>query len=216
VLLDVPVLKVEEINLELEDLRAHVSLRAELSDLVKINVGVDAYLDKVKLEIKGVEAQALLKVRLDRILDTFDRALEVIDNNPEILNSALQGAEEALEGARETGEQLADGSENLAPGSRLLEESTDEAGRTVQRVADEAGNVIETTLDESGAVLDESVAGSVEDAPDEEASGEPEVDATESARKKAEELGVDLAQVEGTGAGGRVLVKDVEAASRAG
>src|SRR3712207_7681587 len=48
--LDVPVLNVDEINLEVEDLRAHVSLRAELADLVKINVGVDIYLDKVKLE----------------------------------------------------------------------------------------------------------------------------------------------------------------------
>ena len=37
--LDVPVLNVDEINLEVSDLRAHVSLRAELADLVKINVG---------------------------------------------------------------------------------------------------------------------------------------------------------------------------------
>ena len=42
VYLDVPVLEVDEIDLEVEDLRAHVSLQAEVLDLVKLNVGVDA------------------------------------------------------------------------------------------------------------------------------------------------------------------------------
>jgi large subunit ribosomal protein L20 len=40
-----------------------------------------------------------------------------------------------------------------------------------------------------------------------------EVDATEAAERKAEELDVDLAKVEGSGSGGRVLVDDVEDAS---
>ena len=40
---------------------------------------------------------------------------------------------------------------------------------------------------------------------------EPEV--TDAAKRRAEELGVDPTTVEGTGSGGRVLVKDVEAAA---
>ena len=40
---------------------------------------------------------------------------------------------------------------------------------------------------------------------------EPEV--TEAAKRRAKELGVDPTTVEGTGSGGRVLVKDVEAAA---
>ena len=40
---------------------------------------------------------------------------------------------------------------------------------------------------------------------------EPEV--TDAAKRRAKELGVDLTSVEGTGSGGRVLVKDVEAAA---
>lgn len=40
---------------------------------------------------------------------------------------------------------------------------------------------------------------------------EPEV--TEAAKRRAEELGVDPSDVKGTGSGGRVLVKDVEAAA---
>jgi pyruvate/2-oxoglutarate dehydrogenase complex dihydrolipoamide acyltransferase (E2) component len=40
---------------------------------------------------------------------------------------------------------------------------------------------------------------------------EPEV--TDAAKRRAKELGVDPTSVEGTGSGGRVLVKDVEAAA---
>ena len=61
-LLDVPVLKVGDINLEVEGLRAHVAVLAELADLVNLSVGVDARLEEVKLELEDVEAQALLKV----------------------------------------------------------------------------------------------------------------------------------------------------------
>jgi pyruvate/2-oxoglutarate dehydrogenase complex dihydrolipoamide acyltransferase (E2) component len=182
VLLDVPVLKVEELTLELEDLRAHVSLRADLADLVSVNVGVDAYLDKVKLEIKGVEAQVLLKVRLDRVLDTFNRALETIDHNPHILGSRP----EAPDGSSET---------------------PDEASQTVRRVPDGSEETVETTFNESGEIVEENTT----DRPADSSIGE----ATDAARKRAGELGVDLSGVEGTGSGGRVLVKDViEAAGR--
>ena len=40
-----------------------------------------------------------------------------------------------------------------------------------------------------------------------------EVNATPAAEAKAEELGVDLTQVEGTGADGKIIVSDVEAAA---
>jgi len=39
------------------------------------------------------------------------------------------------------------------------------------------------------------------------------VAATEAARRKAEELGVELSGVEGTGPGGRITVRDVQAAA---
>src|SRR5512147_634631 len=64
VLLDVPVVNVDEIQFELDNLHARVSLHAEVLDLVRLSVGVHAELGKVELSIKGVEAQALLRVRL--------------------------------------------------------------------------------------------------------------------------------------------------------
>jgi pyruvate/2-oxoglutarate dehydrogenase complex dihydrolipoamide acyltransferase (E2) component len=161
VVLDVPTLNIEELDLEVEDLRAHVSVRAEVANFVNINIGVDAYLDKVKLGIKGVEAQVLLKVKLERILGTIDRALSAIEQNPGLLDSRLRGSDR---GAAEIEGSVTE------PES----ETTDEpAGR------DAAG-----------------------------------VEATKAARRKAEELGVDLSQIQGSGAGGRVLVRDVRKAAR--
>jgi hypothetical protein len=58
VLVDVPVVTVDEISLEVEDLHAQVAVMAELRKLVHLSVGADARLGKVELKIEGVEAQA--------------------------------------------------------------------------------------------------------------------------------------------------------------
>ena len=119
----------------------------------------------MKLGIKGVEAQVLLKVKLERILGTIDRALSAIEQNPGLLDDRLRG------------------------------------------FGQEAGQI------------ESSVGGTEDPRPQVPSSvstpeGEAEVEATTAARRKAEELGVDLSQIEGTGAGGRVLLKDVQKAAR--
>lgn len=53
VVVDIPVVKVDEIHFELDDLEARISLHAEVLDLVKLSVGVHAELGKVELNIKG-------------------------------------------------------------------------------------------------------------------------------------------------------------------
>jgi hypothetical protein len=85
VVLDVPELEVDRITLEVRDLRAHVSILAELADLVNISVGVDARLDEVKLEIEGVEAEVHLVARLKNVRAILVKALETIGEHPEIL-----------------------------------------------------------------------------------------------------------------------------------
>ena len=259
VVLDVPVLNIDELDLEVENLRAHVSLRAELADLVKINVGIDVYLDKVKLEIKGVEAQALLKIRLESVLKTLDRALDAVDRNPHILGeyarSTDQSARDTNQAAREAGQgarqpaRLAeaapgridavtegDGGRLGASGDvtdtvfresngvegeeaksnladlQIEEEYVDERGRIVGRARDESGNVVEEVLDEEGGVLDPGEPKEAEDSREREA--DSKVEATEAARRRANETGVKLSRVKGTGSGGRILVKDVERAAR--
>ena len=85
VVLDVPELEVDRITLEVRDLRAHVSILAELANLVNISVGVDARLDEVKLEIEGVEAEVHLVAHLRNVRAILVKALETIGEHPEIL-----------------------------------------------------------------------------------------------------------------------------------
>ncbi|MFV2195008.1 hypothetical protein [Nocardiopsis sp. LOL_012] len=56
VFLDVPSVKVEEIDLEVDNLLASVSLQAEVLDLLRLKVGADVELGRVSLTVKGVEA----------------------------------------------------------------------------------------------------------------------------------------------------------------
>ncbi len=56
-------------------------------------------------------------------------------------------------------------------------------------------------------------AGAVEPQEDHTPDAEDDPEATEAAERRAKELGVNLSDVKGTGSGGRILVKDVEAAS---
>jgi pyruvate/2-oxoglutarate dehydrogenase complex dihydrolipoamide acyltransferase (E2) component len=97
----------------------------------------------------------------------------------------------------------------------VLSETTDEAGRTVRRVADESGSIVEQTFNESGEVSEEAVVGEADTA-GEAGEEKGEVQATPAAERKADELGVDLSQVEGTGSGGRITVKDVSSAASQG
>ena len=172
--LDIPSLGVEELNLDVENLRARVSLHAELADMVKLSVGVEADVDKVKLEAKGVEAQLLLKAGLDNVRAILTQALDALDNNPGILED-------------------------------LLRTSWDTSGDAGQRALEGAAGPTEATS-EQGA------GGGTEDLETEEEDAR-EPGATEAARRKAQELGIDLSRVEGTGAGGRILLGDVRRAA---
>src|SRR5918992_60462 len=109
VLLDVPMLNVEEIDLEVEDLRARVSFQAELADLVKINIGLDVELGKVKLQIKGVEASAQLKARLDNVRAIFSEVLETLQDNPQFFRDVSGAPYQTHEPAEEPAQELAQG-----------------------------------------------------------------------------------------------------------
>src|SRR5215203_6423427 len=119
VLLDAPVVSIKDLDFELDDLRAKVSLFAKVLDLVELSAGIDAYLGKVKLTIESVDVQALLKVRLDNVTAILDRVLTTIDRNPQIVQELTSGVGSAVEevgkgsgevgqGARQAAEQVGD------------------------------------------------------------------------------------------------------------
>ena len=277
VLLDAPMVSLKGLDFELDNLRAKVNLFAKVLDLVELSVGIDAYLNKVKLTIESVEVQALLKVRLDNVSAILDRVLTTIDRNPQIVQEIASGVGSAVEdvgegagelvgeganeavsdvgGADQAAKQVGDSvgqtaqgatdaageaagqagdateqapaegaqeedpgrtaEDTTASGAQMLSETTDEAGRTVRRVADESGTVVEQTLTESGEVSEEAVVGEAS-TNGEVGEQNTEVQATPAAERKAEDLGVDLSQIEGTGSGGRIIVRDVMGAANQG
>jgi hypothetical protein len=143
VLLDIPVVKVDEIDIEVADLRAQVAVNAEVRDLVEISVGADVSLGKVELKIEGVEAQALLKARLDNVTLILERVLTSLDRNPELLEGIGHAAEEAGKGAGhlvgETGEAV----EDIGEGAEgAVQDVGQGAGQAVGQIGEGAGQAV--------------------------------------------------------------------------
>jgi pyruvate/2-oxoglutarate dehydrogenase complex dihydrolipoamide acyltransferase (E2) component len=72
----------------------------------------------------------------------------------------------------------------------------------------EAGEGVEAGLEEEEAVVGEASR------PGEAGEQKDKAQATPAAERKAEDLGVDLSQIKGTGSGGRITVKDVTEAAK--
>lgn len=142
VLLDVPQLKVDEIHLEVDNLHAHVSLLAEVLNLLKLQVGVDATLGKVSLDIKGVEAAVVLKVRLGNVAAIIDRVMTTIDHNPQILGNLTGGLGAA---AGELGQGTGEALDEVGAGTgRAAEEVGEGTGRAAEHIGEAAGSAIQS------------------------------------------------------------------------
>jgi exonuclease VII small subunit len=144
VLLDVSELEVDRINLTVRGLRAHVSVLAELAGLVNLQVGVDARLDEVELEIEGVRAKVLLKVRLDEVRAILNHALNTLAEHPEILRALTRALNELMEGlvgsALGTLENVLSSLEVGETVDELLKGRLEDARDTLQEVLDQAGD----------------------------------------------------------------------------
>jgi hypothetical protein len=130
VVLDVPRLHVDEIDLKLDELKARVALEAHVLDLLRLDVGADAELRGVKLQIKGVDAQALLKVRLENLTVILDRVMSTVDRNPQILERLTDRLGSALD---EVGSGAA----------RAVGELGEGAGSAVRDIGGGAGSAVD-------------------------------------------------------------------------
>ncbi|TDB97515.1 hypothetical protein [Actinomadura sp. 7K534] len=207
--LDVPLLKVEEISLEVENLEAHVSLVAQVLDMLRLNVGADVTLGRVKLEIKGVEAQALLDVRLDNVAIIVDRVLTTLDRNPELLQHIGRGVEAAV-GEVGAGAGKAVGEVGEGAGS-AVKDVGEGAGGAVKDVGEGAGGAVKDIgAGTGGAVKDvgEGAGGAVKDVGEGAGGAVKDVgEGTGGAVKGVGEGAGGAAEKVGEGAGG--AVKDV-------
>ncbi|MBM0239736.1 hypothetical protein JNW88_26170, partial [Micromonospora sp. ATA32] len=106
VILQIPRVKVEKIYIEVDNLDAHVSLRARLGNFLQLDVGVQAHLGTVKVDIEGVETEAWLEVRLEEVRGILDRALTTIERNPQLIEALLKTTETAVNQVGQTAQQV--------------------------------------------------------------------------------------------------------------
>lgn len=178
VLLDVPNLSVDEITLEVSNLRADIALDARLANLLKLTAGANVGIDQVKIGIKGVQAQATLIVRLENVRAIIERTLQTLDNNPQIVtqllntvdntvgtvggvannavgtvggvaNNAVGAVGQIAGSALRTGQLL-----NLGQlGLTQLGQTVNAAGQTVRQVRDRSGAVLEVVTDQANRIV---------------------------------------------------------------
>jgi hypothetical protein len=143
VLLDVPELRVGLIHFELDDLDAHVAVKANVLNLVKLNVGIDVHLSRVKLDIKGVEAEVVLKARLDHVTAIVDRLMTSLDRNPELVEGLSRAIAEIGQGAGEAVDETGDAAKDIGKGAEgALHDVGQGAGHAVGDVGEGAGQAV--------------------------------------------------------------------------
>jgi hypothetical protein len=156
VLLDVPVIKVDKIYLKLANIDAHVALKAQVLDLVSLDVGIDVHLGKLEIDIEGVEAQALLKVRLEHVAAIVDRVMTTIDRNPELVHSLSEAVQDIGAGAGdmvgEAGEAVEDVGQGAGETVPMLGEG---AGKAVGQVGQGAGEAVGDVGEGAGEAVGE-------------------------------------------------------------
>jgi hypothetical protein len=143
VLLDVPELRVDSIHFELDDLDAHLAVKANVLDLVKLNVGIDVHLSRVKLDIKGVEVEAVLKARLDHVTAVVDRLMTSLDRNPELVEGLSRAISEVGQGAGEAVDETGDAAKDVGQGAgQAVGDVGQGAGQAVGDVGQGAGQAV--------------------------------------------------------------------------
>jgi 2-oxoacid dehydrogenase-like protein with E3 subunit-binding domain len=143
VLLDIPELKVDLIHFELDDLDAHVALKARVLNLVKLDVGIDLHLSRVKLDVKGVDAELVLKARLDHVTAIVDRLMTTLDRNPELIKGLSKTVRQVGQGAGEAVGKTGDAAKDIGKGGQsALQDVGKGAGQAVGDVGEGAGQAV--------------------------------------------------------------------------
>jgi hypothetical protein len=162
----------------------------------------EEYLKALSIPVRSDVARvAGLVVALEDKIDRIEEAFEDFEySQAEQPDTAgpLEAVEERMSGLESTLERIEGGGN--ADGA-----SAESVSRLENRLDD-----VEAKIDRLLAALENTNSpNGAQAAPQAEPPQEEEIRATAAARRKAQELGVELAEVEGTGANGQVTVNDV-------
>ena len=135
------------------------------------------------------------------IVSDVVEAAEAMEDGAGEDGAATQAAQRAQDAAGQAAEQT----------QQAASQVTDQAGQvaqgvqdTVQQAAGQATDAVGQTVAQADGAVDQATqqAGNV-------TGGDEGPKATSAARRKAEDLGVDLSQIQGSGAGGIITIRDV-------
>jgi hypothetical protein len=167
VLLDVPNLSVEQLTIEVNNLRVNLALDARLANLLQLTAGANAQIDNVRIDLRGVRAQATLIVRLDNVRAIIERTLQTLDNNPQIVTQLLSTVDNAVGTVGGVANNTVNTVGGLAGGllrnGQVLDlaragltevgRTVNAAGQTVRRVTDRSGNLLEVVTDTANRIV---------------------------------------------------------------
>jgi hypothetical protein len=141
-------------------------------------------------EVAGEAQQAA-----GQVTDQVGQAAQEVQDTA---GQAVQGAQDTVGGVAGQARQAA------------AQQAQDTAGQAAGQAQDAAGGAAQQAQDAAGQATEQGGGAQQQG---EQGGGEQEPNATQAARQKAEELGVDLSEVEGSGSEGRITVKDVQSAA---
>jgi hypothetical protein len=186
--------------------------QAEIQEMVDSYYEIESRIDQAAQD-HGVE-------------DAVNQATQQTDGQvTEQAGQAVQGAQDAAgdvagqagqvaQQAQDTAGQAAGQAQETVGGAaqqaqEAAGQTTDQAQGAVGQVAGQAGQAAQGVQDTAGQATQQAAGG-------QQQGGQQQPNATQAAAQKAEELGVDLSQVEGSGSEGRITVKDVTGAANQG
>ena len=136
-----------------------------------------------------------LGLDLSQVEGTGSGGLITVKDVTSLAGETAQGAQDAAGQAAGQAQETVGGAAQQAQGAM-----GQEAGRAGQAAQDTAGQAVQQVQNTTGQAVDQAQQA---------AGGAEEPMATNAAKRKAKELGVDLSKVEGTGSGGLITIKDV-------
>ncbi|KAK8218708.1 hypothetical protein IWZ01DRAFT_161828 [Phyllosticta capitalensis] len=152
---------VREIDIEVDNITAKINLDAEVLNLLSLNAGVTASIDRVFLTIQDVRARVMLEARLERIVNMVESILDSIDLNPiiatlgEDLGDLVNHTVGGLTGSSDSSSSST-GSNNLT--ARGLESSYNLVHNILYSVNDYSGNKhTNRILAQDGSIVDQSL-----------------------------------------------------------
>jgi pyruvate/2-oxoglutarate dehydrogenase complex dihydrolipoamide acyltransferase (E2) component len=159
-------------------------------------------LESLAEQVPQEEAQAQIQELADSyavIEESFDQVIQDLGVQ-DVVSQALQQAQEAVGQVAGQAQEVAGGATQRA------QDTAGQALQEAQSAAQQAAGQAQEAAGQATQQVQEAAGGG----------GQGEPDATEAARQKAEELGVELSQVEGSGAGGRITIRDVQRTTNQG